>query len=317
MSLSFDPLMAFYALPLALVWAVYFGVRKNAERRSVSKRQAAAEAGLLEPPSLHPEIDPIRLHRLRRLRARLSGGRHSRPDRRQGRPGRAVAVHRPRRLPRRPVRATPSPSSSARRSAASTFPMSAPTSRPTCPASTSPASSAAWASSATPSSRAARRSSRCARLDRTRATARLLDVVIVGGGPAGLSASLAAMQHKLRFVTVEQDTLRRHGRAFPARQAGDDRARHAAAGRQGQVQGGEQGEAARRSGRSSRGRPAQDPATANASKALHAGRRPGSRSATTRGVYPDPLGAAGRSAAAARRASSTSRARSSRRSSTG
>ena len=36
---------------------------------------------------------------------------------------------------------------------------------------------------------------------------RQLDVVIVGAGPAGFSASLAAIQHKLRFVTVEQDSL--------------------------------------------------------------------------------------------------------------
>jgi len=34
-----------------------------------------------------------------------------------------------------------------------------------------------------------------------------LDVVIVGAGPAGFSASLAAMQHGLRSVTVEQDSL--------------------------------------------------------------------------------------------------------------
>lgn len=34
-----------------------------------------------------------------------------------------------------------------------------------------------------------------------------LDVVIVGAGPAGFAASLAAMQHKLRFVTVEQESL--------------------------------------------------------------------------------------------------------------
>ena len=33
------------------------------------------------------------------------------------------------------------------------------------------------------------------------------DVVIVGCGPAGFSASLAATQHKLRFVTLEQDSL--------------------------------------------------------------------------------------------------------------
>jgi len=39
-----------------------------------------------------------------------------------------------------------------------------------------------------------------------------LDVVIVGAGPAGFSASLAAMQHKLRAVTIEQETL--GGRVF-------------------------------------------------------------------------------------------------------
>lgn len=33
------------------------------------------------------------------------------------------------------------------------------------------------------------------------------DVVIVGAGPAGFSASLAALQSKLRFVTVEQESL--------------------------------------------------------------------------------------------------------------
>ncbi len=33
------------------------------------------------------------------------------------------------------------------------------------------------------------------------------DVVVVGAGPAGISASLAAKQHGLRFVTLEQDTL--------------------------------------------------------------------------------------------------------------
>lgn len=34
-----------------------------------------------------------------------------------------------------------------------------------------------------------------------------LDVVIIGAGPAGFSASLAAMEHKMRFVTVDQETL--------------------------------------------------------------------------------------------------------------
>ncbi len=34
-----------------------------------------------------------------------------------------------------------------------------------------------------------------------------LDVVIVGAGPAGFAGSLAAMKHKLDYVTVEQETL--------------------------------------------------------------------------------------------------------------
>ncbi|HLF95640.1 MAG TPA: NAD(P)-binding domain-containing protein [Methylococcaceae bacterium] len=38
-------------------------------------------------------------------------------------------------------------------------------------------------------------------------TGEQLDVVIVGAGPSGFSASLAAMQHKLRYVTLEQDSL--------------------------------------------------------------------------------------------------------------
>jgi thioredoxin reductase (NADPH) len=38
-----------------------------------------------------------------------------------------------------------------------------------------------------------------------RAQPEQLDVVIVGAGPAGLSATLAAMGHKLRFVTIEQE----------------------------------------------------------------------------------------------------------------
>ena len=55
--MNFDPLLIFYALPLAVVWGIYVGIRKRAEWRSISKRRAAAEAGLAEPPTLHPEID--------------------------------------------------------------------------------------------------------------------------------------------------------------------------------------------------------------------------------------------------------------------
>lgn len=40
-----------------------------------------------------------------------------------------------------------------------------------------------------------------------RATGNVLDVVIVGAGPAGISASLAAKQHGFTSITIEQDSL--------------------------------------------------------------------------------------------------------------
>ncbi len=42
-----------------------------------------------------------------------------------------------------------------------------------------------------------------------------LDVVIVGAGPAGFSASLASLEHKLRYVTIEQETLGGRVAHFP------------------------------------------------------------------------------------------------------
>jgi thioredoxin reductase (NADPH) len=43
--------------------------------------------------------------------------------------------------------------------------------------------------------------------NRTARQSDVLDVLIVGAGPAGFAASLSAMEHKLSFATVEQDTL--------------------------------------------------------------------------------------------------------------
>ncbi len=42
-----------------------------------------------------------------------------------------------------------------------------------------------------------------------------LDLVIVGAGPAGFSASLASLQHKLRYVTIEQENLGGRVAHFP------------------------------------------------------------------------------------------------------
>src|SRR5262249_13854478 len=57
-AMRFDPMFIVYVLPLLIIWAFYLRRRRRVEADSVAKHAAAAEAGLLEPASLHPEIDP-------------------------------------------------------------------------------------------------------------------------------------------------------------------------------------------------------------------------------------------------------------------
>jgi thioredoxin reductase (NADPH) len=58
--MSLDPLIAVYGVPLIVIWIIYWVVRKRTETRSRALLQGSAEAGLLEPASLHPKIDPAR-----------------------------------------------------------------------------------------------------------------------------------------------------------------------------------------------------------------------------------------------------------------
>ena len=55
--MEFGLSLLWYLTPLACVMAYYVGTRKRSEEKSIALRAAAAEAGLLEPPSLHPRID--------------------------------------------------------------------------------------------------------------------------------------------------------------------------------------------------------------------------------------------------------------------
>ena len=53
-----DPIIAAYAGPLAIIWLIYLGSRKRAEKYSLAAQEEAIESGLTEPASLHPLIDP-------------------------------------------------------------------------------------------------------------------------------------------------------------------------------------------------------------------------------------------------------------------
>lgn len=50
----------FYAIPLVLAWSLYMAWQMRAERLSQHVKEQAEEAGLDVPPSLHPAIDPAR-----------------------------------------------------------------------------------------------------------------------------------------------------------------------------------------------------------------------------------------------------------------
>ena len=55
--MTIDPILVFYALPLVLIWGYYALNGKRREARALAVREEAVAAGLTEPQSLHPVID--------------------------------------------------------------------------------------------------------------------------------------------------------------------------------------------------------------------------------------------------------------------
>ena len=58
--MTFNPLLLTYALPLAGLWAYWVSKDKLRTRRDLAVLEDNRQAGLTEPPSLHPVIDPAR-----------------------------------------------------------------------------------------------------------------------------------------------------------------------------------------------------------------------------------------------------------------
>jgi len=52
--------LAIYLIPLAVIMLFYIGRRKKAEKNSIAQMKEAFAQGLTEPASLHPIIDPVR-----------------------------------------------------------------------------------------------------------------------------------------------------------------------------------------------------------------------------------------------------------------
>lgn len=193
-----------YPATLALIWGLYWSHRVTQQRRSLHLLEAATEAGLNEPPSLHPVIDVARCIGCRSCviacpegdilgviagKARLVNPSHciGHGACKQACPTKAIAL----------VFGT------ARRG------VDIPTVSPEFETNVPGIFIAGELGGMGLIQNAAEQGRQAiAAIGKLRGigTGAYLDVLIVGAGPAGFSASLAALERKLRFVTVEQES---------------------------------------------------------------------------------------------------------------
>jgi thioredoxin reductase (NADPH) len=192
-----------YAATMALIWGLYWFRRATLQRQSLRLLKAATEAGLNDPPSLHPVIDAALCIGCRSCvtacpegdvlgvingKARLVNPSHCIGH---GACKRAC-----------PMKAIELVFGTARRGV--DIPMVSPDFETNVPGIfiAGELGGMALIQNAAEQGRQA-----IAAISKLRDISQGpdLDVVIVGAGPAGLTASLAALERKLRFVTVEQE----------------------------------------------------------------------------------------------------------------
>ena len=205
MTLPFDPLLALYALPLLVIWTVYLGARKRSERQSQIRQAEAVEAGLTEPSSLHPKIDPVKC---------LGCGACARacPEGDVlGIIGGKAALVEPTSCIGHGACSTACPTGAitlvfGSEARGVDLPRVGPDFQTNVPGLfiAGELGGMGLIRNAIEQGRQAIDSVR--RLHGI-GKSRMLDVIIVGGGPAGFSASLAALAHKLRFLTLEQENF--------------------------------------------------------------------------------------------------------------
>lgn len=203
--MQIDPVLAFYGLPLAAIVGLYAISRNRAEARAVAQKHEAIDAGLGEPMSLHPVIDTTLclgckacinacpegdILGLIRNKAQLVE-----PSNCIGHGACKTAC---------PAGAISLVFGSERRGVE--LPLVNPDFQTTVPGIyiAGELGGMGLIRNAIEQGRQAMES--IASKSRSR-RADMLDVLIVGGGPAGIAASLSAIEMKLRFATVEQESL--------------------------------------------------------------------------------------------------------------
>ena len=189
-----------YSVPLLLVLGVYIYQWRRREARSADTLRRSIQTGLIEPPSLHPEINP---------QICIGSGSCTRacPEGTLGIvKGKAhminptVCIGHGACAASCPVEAITLVYGTARRG------VDIPYVKPTFETNVAGIYIAGELGGMGLIRKAAEQGRQAIdAIARNAAQTEQLDVIIVGAGPAGLSATLAAMEKKLRFITVEQE----------------------------------------------------------------------------------------------------------------
>ena len=203
--MSLYPEFAVYAAAIGVIWAFYVGARLRTETRSRATKQAAAEAGLLEPASLHPIIDPAKcLGCGSCVRACPEGDILGLIN------GKAELIE-----PSHCIGHGACKEACPRDAITLVFgtekrgvdiPDVAPDFQTNVPG-IFIAGELGGMGLIRNAIEQGRQAIDSVRKMQRRRSADAYDVIIVGAGPAGFAASLAAIQHRLRFLTIEQDSF--------------------------------------------------------------------------------------------------------------
>jgi thioredoxin reductase/Pyruvate/2-oxoacid:ferredoxin oxidoreductase delta subunit len=194
------PLLALYGLPLAAALFVYLWSRRSREADALAVMRTAEQAGLTEPATIHPVIDPsicvgsgacVRACPEKTLAIVKGKGHQINPSACIGHGACAAAC---------PVEAIHLVFGSARRG------IEIPYVKPNFESNVDGLFIAGELGGVGLIRKAAEQGRQAMRaIGERRAANGELDVVIVGAGPAGISSTLAAMEAKLKFVTLEQE----------------------------------------------------------------------------------------------------------------
>ena len=203
--MSIDPIFLIYAAPLLLIWAVYLGLRKRNELRSLATFAEATQSGLNEPASLHPVIDPARCLGCGACVQACPEGQIL------GMVGGKAALIEPAACIGHGACQSVCPRDAitlvfGTETRGVEIPHVGPDFQTNVPGLFIAGELGGMGLIRNAIEQGRQAIASVKQLDGLTMTDRL-DVVIVGGGPAGISASLAAIESKLRYVTLEQDSF--------------------------------------------------------------------------------------------------------------